>query len=203
MSYYGTVSIMNTTSRTYCTYRTNAQGRCQGRGYDYLDYEGEMTEEELEETQKVIANLIQQGEEKSLFLLHGNQYEWSIELNPTYQECLFGQRGQDYNKMYVEFAEDVAQIIDNEEVWYADGPLIQELLHTRISHKGDTYNDFWTSFRGHDEYSEKALPLKARFAHGKHDLTSQQGRELALEKIFLGNTDQLTFACMLLDMEID
>ncbi len=99
---------------------------------------------------------------------------------------------------------DVWWVDDGQTRWYcesADFDAAREwaMWYCNDGEGGDAYEAFCERCPGHDQESEEALPLMARYAHAAYDLTTEAGRREALAEVFCGDKDRLAFACMLID----
>jgi len=122
----------------------------------------------------------------------------------TYRDLFEGERA-----LGVERAGGVVQIRDEQVTWYAEEEDFDAACEWA---KGETivpvsqaYDRFCQNCPGEvaGGRGEKCLRLEARFAHGRHDLSSERGREDALEYVFGGDRELLTFACMIIDAGAD
>ncbi len=102
----------------------------------------------------------------------------------------------------VEVEGGVARIMDEQVIWYAEESDYDDAVYwaeLTPSAGHDSYTRFCEKCVGFTSDDDDALPLMARFAAGKFDMTGEDGRAEALEYVFRRNEGKLAEACMLID----
>lgn len=120
------------------------------------------------------------------------------------------RRMLDCNDVCWDDAGGVVRVRDGQITWYAElsdwkeAALWAETACMRGDYEYAWYGAFCARCQsGICDGGKEPMPLKARYAAGKYDMTSEEGREEALEDVFRGDEDDLADACMLIDMEAD